>query len=325
MEQTISQIEIQAVAATRQTISVFVPAHNEAGNIPLLMDKIARAFRNCRLDGEVVFVDDGSTDATWDEANEAALRYPFIRLFRHRKSLGLTEAMRTGFRHVRGDVIIFLPSDLESDPEEDIPKLLDKLNEGYDVVAGWRINRNDGKVLASRIYNTVSRRLFGLEAHDMNWIKAFRREVIENSHLRSDWHRFILMLAADQGYKIGEVRVNFYPRQKGRSHYGFWRIPVSFLDVLVVKFLMTFSRKPMLFFGGVGSAMILAALAIWSYLTYIYIVTPRGMQIRPLFIFAGVLFGAGILLFIGGFIAELTVSQADRLEDLERRLKERDQ
>jgi glycosyltransferase involved in cell wall biosynthesis len=303
-------------------ISVFIPARNEAGNVTLLMDKLERAFLACHLDGEVIFVDDGSTDATWTEATAAAARYPFLRLFRHRKSLGLTEAMRTGFRHVRGDVVIFLPADLESDPEEDVPKLLNKLNEGYDVVAGWRQNRRDGKVVASSVYNYVSRWLFGLDAHDMNWIKAFRREVIENIHLRSDWHRFILMLAADKGYKIGEVPVNFYPRQTGRSKYGFWRIPVSFLDVLVVKFLMAFSRKPMLFFGGVGGAMILAALAIWAYLTYIYIMTPRGMQIRPLFIFAGVLFGSGILLFIGGFLAELMVTNADHLDDMEARWRE---
>jgi glycosyltransferase involved in cell wall biosynthesis len=300
-------------------ISVFIPARDEAGNVAPLMDKIARVFRACQPDGEVVFVDDGSTDATWAEATAAAERYPFLRLFRHRKSLGLTEAMRTGFRHARGDVVLFLPGDLESDPEEDIPKLLNKLNEGYDVVAGWRQNRRDAKVFASSVYNYVSRRLFGLDAHDMNWIKAFRREVIENIHLRSDWHRFILMIAADKGYKIGEVSVNFYPRQTGRSKYGFWRIPVSFLDVLVVKFLMTFSRKPMLFFGGVGSAMILAAVSIWAYLTYIFIITPRGMQIRPLFIFAGVLFGSGVLLFIGGFLAELMVTNAEHLDDMEAR------
>jgi glycosyltransferase involved in cell wall biosynthesis len=266
-------------------------------------------------------VDDGSTDNTWNEANAAVERYPFLRLFRHRKSFGLTEALRTGFRYVRGDAIVFLPADLESDPEEDIPKLLNKLNEGYDVVAGWRQNRNDGKVFASGVYNAVSRRLFQLDAHDMNWIKVFRREVIEDLHLRSDWHRFILMIAAEKGYKVGEVPVNFYPRKEGKSKFGFWRIPVSFLDVLVVKFLMTFSRKPMLFFGGIGSAMILVALAIWAYLTYIFIVTPRGMQIRPLFIFAGVLFTAGILLFIGGFLAELMVSNADHLEDLEHQIR----
>lgn len=233
--------------------------------------------------------------------------------------------MRTGFRHVRGEVVIFLPSDLESDPEEDIPKLLDKLNEGYDVVAGWRQGRNDGKLFASQIYNAVSRALFGLKAHDMNWIKALRREVLDDLHLRSDWHRFILHIAASKGYRIGEVPVNFYPRQKGKSNYGFARIPVSFLDVLVVKFLMTFSHKPMLFFGGLGGLSILVALLTWLYLTVLYFNTPGNMQQRPLFSFAGFLFVAGILLFIGGFLAELVASQADRLEDLERTMREREE
>lgn len=306
------------------SVSVFIPARNEAGNIAPLMDKIARTFEARRLEGEVILVDDGSTDETWSEALAAAERHPFLRLFRHRRSFGLTEAMRTGFRHVRGDVVIFLPADLESDPEEDIPRLLDKLNEGYDVVAGWRQGRSDGKVLASGIYNTVSRRLFNLQAHDMNWIKAFRREVLADLHLRSDWHRFILHLAADRGYRIGEVPVNFYPRRQGKTKFGLTRIPVSFLDVLVVKFLMTFSRKPMLFFGGLGGFAILTALGIWIYLTILYFNTPGNMQQRPLFSFAGFLFVAGILLFIGGFLAELIVLQADRLEDLDQRLRERE-
>lgn len=325
MEQIISDLQPLSLSSAQPYLSVFVPARNEAGNIPLLMEKIARAFRDNALDGEVILVDDGSTDATWQEAVAASEKYPFLHLYRHRRSFGLTEAMRTGFRHARGDVIIFLPADLESDPEQDIPKLLAKLNEGYDVVAGWRQGRHDGKVFASQIYNGVSRALFGLQAHDMNWIKAFRREVLDDLHLRSDWHRFILHIAASKGYKIGETPVNFYPRKKGKSNYGFARIPISFLDVLVVKFLMTFSRKPMLFFGGLGGASILIALLIWAYLTILYFNTPGNMQQRPLFTFAGFIFVAGILLFIGGFLAELVVSQADRLEDMERALREREE
>jgi hypothetical protein len=158
----------------------------------------------------------------------------------------------------------------------------------------------------------------------MNWVKAFRRDVLDDLHLRSDWHRFVLHIAAERGYRIGEVPVNFYPRQKGKSNFGMARIPISFLDVLVVKFLMTFSRKPMLFFGGLGALSILSAVAIWLYLTSLYFNTPGNMQQRPLFSFAGFIFIAGILLFIGGFLAELVVSQGDRLEDLEQSLRERD-
>ena len=265
-------------------------------------------------------MDDGSTDATWDEANASAERYPFARLFRHRKSLGLTETMRTGFPHCRGDVVIFLPSDLESDPEEDIPKLYTKINEGYDVVAGWRQGRRDGKVLASAIANIVGRRLFGLTTHDFNWIKAFRREVIENIHLRSDWHRYILILAAAQGYTIGETPVNYYPRQKGKTHYGLGRLPVSFLDVLVVWFLLTFSRKPMLFFGGIGLGIVGVASSIFALLAAMYLLNLG--QRRPVFDFAGVLLLVGVLFFILGFLAELIVNQNERVDALEARLRD---
>ncbi len=302
------------------SLSVFIPAHNEAGNIQPLFDKIVRAFGALNVPGEIVFVDDGSTDTTWAEAQTAARRYPCARLYRHRKSFGLTEAMRTGFRHCQGEVVVFLPGDLESDPEEDIPKLYSKIGEGYDVVAGWRQGRRDGKVFASAIANLVSRKLFGLPVHDLNWIKAFRREVVETIHLRSDWHRFILMLAAAQGYRIGEVEVNYYPRQKGRTHYGLGRIPVSFLDILVVRFLITFSRKPMLFFGGIGLAIVATALTTFAALAVIYLASLG--QRRPIFDFAGVLLLVGLLFFVVGFLAELIVSQNERVEELESRLNE---
>jgi glycosyltransferase involved in cell wall biosynthesis len=301
-------------------VSVFIPARNEAGNIAPLFDKIARAFDALHAAGEIVFVDDGSTDATWDEARAAAVRHPCARLFRHRKSLGLTEAMRTGFRQCRGDIVVFLPADLESDPEEDIPKLLAKMNEGYDVVAGWRQGRRDGKVFASAVANIVSRRLFGLQVHDLNWIKAFRREVIEHIRLRSDWHRFILILAAAEGYQIGEVPVNFYPRTKGKSHYGLGRLPISFLDVLVLRFLLTFSRKPMLFFGGIGLGLAAVSLMTFAVLAAMYLVNLG--QRRPVFDFAGVLLLVGVLFFVVGFLAELIVSQNERVDELEARVDE---
>ncbi len=301
-------------------VSVFIPARNEAGNVMPLFDKIARVLRDCHLNGEIIFVDDGSTDATWTEANTAAVKYPFARLFHHRKSFGLTEAMRTGFRHCRGDVVVFLPGDLESDPEEDIPKLLAKIDEGYDVVAGWRQGRRDGKVVASAVANLVSRYIFGLKTHDLNWIKAFRREVVETIQLRSDWHRFILLLAAAQGYTIGEVQVNYYPRKKGRTHYGIERLPISFLDILVVRFLITFSRKPMLFFGGIGLALVSGSLLTFAGLAVFYAFNLG--QRRPVFDFAGVILLVGVLLFVVGFLAELIVNQNERVADLEARLRD---
>ncbi|MFZ1627806.1 MAG: glycosyltransferase family 2 protein [Anaerolineae bacterium] len=303
------------------TVSVLVPARNEAENIPILLAKVAKAFDALGLDGraELVLIDDGSTDGTGDVAASQAIAYPFLRLIRHRRNLGLTAALRSGFRAVTGDLIIFLPADLESDPEEDIPKLLNKLAEGYDVVAGWRQGRADGKTFASGIYNTVSRRLFKVQAHDMNWIKAFRREVLLTlPPLRSDWHRFLLMIAAQQGYRIGEVATHWYPRRAGRSKYGFSRIPISLLDVLVVKFLLAFSQAPMRFFGGLGLAALSLSGITAVYLLLLYLLTQT--QQRPIFWAAGGLALAGLLLILVGFIAELIVSQAEQIKEMEWRL-----
>ncbi len=299
-----------------------IPAHNEAGNIPALLDKVAAAFAGPTMAGracELVLVDDGSTDGTGDLAASLAGQYPFLRLVRHRRNRGLTAALRTGFRTVRGEVIVFLPADLESDPEEDIPKLLAKLEEGYDVVAGWRQGRDDGKVFASGIYNRVSERLFDVHVHDMNWIKAFRREVIESlPPLRSDWHRFLLQIAAHQGFRIGETPTTWYRRRAGRSKYGLGRIPVSFLDVLVVWFLLTFSQAPMRFFGGMGLALLAVAGVTYAGLAAYYILAQT--QIRPVFIAASVLGLAGLLLFLVGFIAELIVSQTEQIREMEYRM-----
>jgi glycosyltransferase involved in cell wall biosynthesis len=307
------------------TVSVLIPARNEQGNAGVVIEKSVAALEASGVSGEIVFVNDGSTDGTLAEAQARAEKYPNVKIMSHRRNRGLTEALRTGFRNCAGDIIVFLPGDMEADPEQDIPKLLDKMAEGYDVVAGWRQGRRDGKVFASLIYNIVSRRLFGVHVHDMNWIKAMRRDVVDNLYLRSDWHRFILMIAAAEGYRIGEVRTNYYPRIQGRSKYGVGRIPVSFLDVLVVKFLLTFRRKPMLFFGTIGLSLIAVALLLGLYLLYLWFAFV--MQKRPIFNLAVVLALAGLLLLLVGFMAELIVDQQERITELEhiaRNLRDRE-
>jgi glycosyltransferase involved in cell wall biosynthesis len=302
-------------------VSVFVPALNEVDNIEPLLERIEQGFIISGVRGEVVLVDDGSTDGTGDVAEALRERYPWLRVLRHQRNQGLTEAMRTGFRAVRGEVVLFLPADLESHPDEDIPKLLDKLDEGYDAVAGWRQGRKGGKVFASAIYNAVCRWLFKLDIHDMNWIKGFRREVIEAlPPLRSDWHRFVLMIAASQGWRVGEVPTQWYPRHSGRSHYGLSRIPLSFLDVLVVKFLVTFRRHPMRFFGSLGAIFIGIAVVLGVFLLYLYVT--EGRQQRPIFQFGMNLAVAGLLLFLVGFVAELVVGQSERIDEMARQIDE---
>ncbi len=305
-------------------VSVLVPARDEVGNLVELVARVGRAFAGLGLldgGGEMVLVDDGSTDGTAALADELAATHPFLRVIHHRRNQGLTAALRTGFVAVRGGWVLFLPADLESDPETDIPLLLGKLAEGYDVVAGWRQGRKEGKVFASGIYNLVSRGLFGVTAHDMNWIKGFRREVIESlPPLRSDWHRFLLHIAAHQGYRIGEIPTPWHRRRAGRSKFGLSRIPISLLDVLVVKFLLTFSRAPMRFFGGLGLACLAVSGLAFIFLLWLWF--SQATQMRPLFWGAGGLAIAGLLLFLIGFLAELIVSQGERLTEVERRLRE---
>ena len=307
--------------ATEALVSVVVPAHNEETTVPVFVERTAKAFAQLGRSWELVYVDDGSTDDTAARVEAAAEVEPRVRLVRQRRNLGLTEALNRGFREATGDVIVFLPADLESDPQVDIPLLLDKLDQGYDVVAGWRQGRRDGKRFASKLANVVCRALFGLDVHDLNWIKAFRREVTDALALRSSWHRYILVMAQNEGFRIGEVKVPYQGRQTGRSKFGFSRLPVSFIDVITLKFLLTFQRKPIIFFGAVGLAMICAGVVLWAYLVWSYLSTHT--QYRPLMLVAGIALLAGLLVVLVGFLAELVVNVSERVERLERRLDER--
>ena len=237
-----------------ETISVVVPARNEEATIAAVVERSFAAFDALGRAGEVLVVNDGSTDRTAAILQELGTRYPTLRVFTHRRSRGMTAGLQTMFSASVGDIVILIPADMESDPLVDVPALVNYLDaEDVDVAAGWRQERKDSKVLASRVYNAVMTAIGGVQVHDGNWIKAMRREVVDSfPPLRSDWHRFLLMIAAHNGYRIGETPTYYRPRQAGSSKFGWERIPKSFLDVLVLKFLLTFSEAPMRFFGGLG-------------------------------------------------------------------------
>jgi glycosyltransferase involved in cell wall biosynthesis len=301
-----------------QLVSVVVPAHNEETTVGVFVERTAKAFAQLGRPWELLYVDDGSTDGTAAAGETAATSEPRVRMVRQRRNLGLTEALNRGFREARGEVIVFLPADLESDPQVDIPLLLGKLDEGYDVVAGWRQGRRDGKRFASRLANFTCRVMFGLDVHDMNWIKAFRREVTDALALRSSWHRYILVMAQNEGFRIGEVKVPYKARAVGRSKFGFSRLPVSFIDVVTLKFLLTFQRKPILFFGALGAGMIGAGVLLWIYLLWSFLASHT--QYRPLMLVAGIAMLAGLLVVLVGFLGELVVNVSERVDRLERRL-----
>ena len=305
------------------TISVVVPARNEEKTVGQVVELAFQALNLLKCDGEVLVVDDGSTDGTAAVLERLLPRYPHLRVFHNRRGQGMTRALRRMFAASRGDIIILIPADMESDPLIDVPVLVAHMAEAdLDAVAGWRQGRKDGKVVASSIYNFVMRTLGNVPVHDGNWIKAMRREVVESlPPLRSDWHRFLLMIAAHKGFKIGEVKTSYRPRATGSSKFGFSRIPVSLLDVLVLKFLLQFSEAPMRFFGGIGLAGMSISLLTFLLLTALYIFTET--QKRPIFLAAGVLAIISVLLFLVGFLAELIVTQGERMTELERRLSAR--
>ncbi|MFZ4659911.1 MAG: glycosyltransferase family 2 protein [Caldilineaceae bacterium] len=307
--------------ATRIKISVVVPARNEERTIAQVVNRSYQAFAELACVGEVLVVNDGSSDGTGAILAELQEQHPTLRVFTHRRSQGMTAGLQTMFNASQGEIVILIPADMESDPLLDVPALVRHLEaQDLDVVAGWRQGRRDSKVLASQVYNLVMRSMANVPVHDGNWIKAMRREVIESlPPLRSDWHRFLLMIAVHQGFRLGEVPTHYQPRPAGSSKFGWERIPISFLDVLVIKFLLTFSQKPMRFFGGLGLAGMVLSLLTFLYLTGLYVFAET--QQRPIFIAAGVLAIISVLLVLVGFLAELIVNQGERIGVLERQLK----
>lgn len=297
--------------ADRPILSIIIPAYNEAGNLERLFERIDEGLKAVGLPGETVFVDDGSTDDTWAELERERAKRDNVRAFRHRRNFGLSEALNTGFRNIRGDYIVFLPSDLQSDPAEDIPKLVKELQDGADVAVGWRIGRREGKLVVSLVYNFLCRHLFGVDAHDLNWIKAFRREVIETIHLRSDWHRYVVVLAAGRGFRVKEIRTNYYPRHAGQSKYGRKRILRGLLDLLVVKFEIAFTDKPMLLFGSWGLGALGVGVVLGVGLVVQKLLT--GFGSRPFLFLAMLLVMVGIQLLGLGFVSEQITSLREAL------------
>lgn len=266
-------------------------------------------FHRSRLRGEVILVNDGSEDDTLQKANEAAARYRWLRVLSHRTNRGLTAALDTGFSAARNQIFMLWPADLQYMPEE-IPKMVAKIEDGYDVVCGWKQGKYGLKRFASYFYNLLSRMIFKVKVHDLNAVKAFRREVIEDMPiLREGWHRFMVVLAAQKGYKIGEVKIKLYPRKFGKSKFGFWRIPVGISDMFSVKFQMSFMKKPMLFFGSIGLGLCsLGILLGGGLLVARFYLMWASWAYRPLLYLIILLESMGGMLIMLGFLAESMIN-----------------
>ncbi len=290
-------------------ISVVVPLLNEQDNLTELYLQITNAL-HAGPAYEVIFVDDGSTDSSFEILTDLHQRDARLRVIRFRKNFGQTAAMSAGFTHARGQIIIPLDADLQNDPA-DIPKMVDKLNEGYDVVSGWRKKRHDHamtRLLPSRIANWIIARTTGVGIHDFGCtLKAYRREVLAETRLYGEMHRFIPALASWAGANITEMVVNHRPRSAGVAKYGLGRTFKVVLDLLTVKFLGTFSTKPIYVFGGLGGFCGLMAFFSGLILVYQKWALGRSMNRNALFYLTVLMITTSVQFILMGLLAELLV------------------
>ncbi len=269
-------------AQTHHTaLSIVIPVFNEAENLHELYDRLTNALTRLKKSYEIIFVDDGSTDSSFEFLRGLARMDPAVRAIRFRRNFGQTAAMSAGFDHARGDVIIPMDADLQNDPI-DIGRLLEKLDEGYDIVSGWRADRKDGFILRripSILANRLIAKMTGVYLHDFGCtLKAYRREVLENIRLYGELHRFIPALAKLIGAEIAEVKVAHHPRTRGKSKYGISRTIRVILDLITIKFLMSYSTRPIQIFGLMGLIAFLSGMGICAYLSIGKLFFPAGVK-----------------------------------------------
>jgi glycosyltransferase involved in cell wall biosynthesis len=291
-------------------VSIVVPLYNEVENVKLLYDHLKPVIDSLVKTSEIIFVDDGSTDGTYlllQELQELDSRIWVVRL---RRNYGQTAAFSAGFDLAHGDVVITMDGDLQNDPA-DIPKLLAKISEGFDVVSGWRYRRQDvflTRRLPSMIANAMISKVTGVRLHDYGCsLKAYRCEVVKNINLYGEMHRFIPALASWIGIQVAEVPVNHYARKYGKSKYGLRRTIKVFLDLITVKFLLDFATRPIQIFGLVGLVCLLLGTGLGAYLSILRLFFDQPLADRPLLLLAILLVILGVQLLIMGLLAELIV------------------
>ena len=303
-------------------LSLIIPAKDESESLPELHDWISRVVREHGLSHEIIFIDDGSTDSTWSVIRSLAEHDSAVRGIRFNRNYGKSAALQTGFQAASGQVVITMDADLQDSPDE-IPDLYRMvMQEGYDLVSGWKRKRHDplGKTLPSRFFNMVTRRISGIRLHDFNCgLKAYRREVVRNITVYGEMHRYIPLIAKWAGYsRIGEKTVAHQPRKFGKSKYGWERMIRGFLDLLSITFVGKFAQRPMHFFGTWGVVSMLAGLLmtgriLWDKIESVFIThvaLRREVTDQPIFYLALVAVLIGTQLFLTGFLAELIARQS---------------
>jgi glycosyltransferase involved in cell wall biosynthesis len=291
-------------------ISVVVPLLNEEESIEQLNEKLLSVLDGLERTSEVIYVDDGSTDGTYPLLKKIADADERVRVIRLRRNFGQTAAFSAGFDYAQGEVIITMDGDLQNDAA-DIPHLLEKIDEGYDVVSGWRKNRQDvflTRRLPSQIANGLISRVTGVRLHDYGCsLKAYRWDVVKNINLYGDMHRFIPALASWMGIQVAEIPVNHYARKYGRSKYGLGRTIKVVLDLMTVKFLLDYATRPIQIFGLMGMFSLITGSAIGFYLAFVRLFMSQAIGDRPLLLLSVLLVLIGVNLIIMGLLGELVV------------------
>ena len=289
-------------------VSVVIPIYNEEGNIRELCTKLNDVLSIITENYEVIIVDDGSTDNSFNILKEINTENKNVVVVKFRRNFGQTAALSAGFDHFKGDVIITMDGDLQNDPE-DIALLLTKINEGYDIVSGWRVDRKDPfftKKLPSKFSNWLASKLTGVKLHDFGCtFKAYRREVVENINLYGEMHRYIPALASQMGVSIAEVKVRHHPRQHGKSKYGITRLIRGMLDLITVKFLLSYSMRPLQLFGIPGIISLFIGFVIGAYLTVGKLFFDMSLADRPLLLLAVLLIFLGVQFITMGLLGEI--------------------
>lgn len=290
-------------------ISVVIPLFNEEESLPELTERIIEQINLIKKEFEIVFIDDGSTDSSFEVLSTLKKKHTQLKVIQFNRNFGKSAALSEGFKTASGDIVITMDADLQDDPEE-IPNLVKKIESGFDLVSGWKKKRHDpiGKTLPSKLFNIATRRLTGIKIHDFNCgLKAYRKEVIKAIPVYGELHRYLPVLAHWLGFHVGELVVTHHPRKFGVSKFGVKRFFNGFFDLLTVLFITRFRQKPLHLFGFMGLACSLLGFAVLTYLTFLWF-QGHGIGHRPLFILGVLLIIVGVQFFSIGLIGEMLIN-----------------
>jgi glycosyltransferase involved in cell wall biosynthesis len=299
-----------------------IPVYNEEKNVDELQlhEKLIKVLSSLKKNHEIIFVDDGSTDNTFEVLKELHEKDSSLKIIKLRTNFGKSIALNTAFKHAKGDVVITMDGDLQDDPAE-IPRFIEKIEEGYDLVVGWKYPRNDPitKTLPSKFFNWLTCMLTSVNLHDFNCgFKAYKKEVVDNIPLYGEMHRYIPALAAWHGFKITEIKVKHHPRKYGKSKYGFFRLIKGFLDLITVKFLTSYSTRPLHVFGILGILSLLFGFFIGLYLVILKYWKGIALTERPLLLLSVLLILLGLQFISIGLLGEMITFREVKGENVER-------